>query len=126
MANKRFYFLGAMGIVFAGIMFLLGFKMGKNKNYMQFLGLRFGSLVMGVSSLDAIQSGDIDSVESKIRLQCYIDAIILLENEHWENDSLLSIYTGDLWETKQKNNSINASATEKRFDQIMRQKLKIK
>ena len=87
--------------------------------------LRFGALVMGISLLEDIQKDEISSAERKIRLHCYLKAWMLLENERGKYDNLLSVYARELWDAKQKTNSENDTVTEKRFDQIVRQRLAV-
>ena len=92
-------FIAMSGIVLGTVFYALGYEMGRRKEHIRRTGVQnFAWLIHGIGALNDIQAGDFSSVEKRIRLQSYIEAMKLMETEYWKDHYLVQSFSKELFE----------------------------
>jgi hypothetical protein len=70
------------GVLFGAVFGYLGYQAGNRRA----LGLQRGALVGSLDALERIRAGDIARGTALAEQQCFMSAVLLLEDEHYQSD----------------------------------------
>lgn len=87
------------------------------------LGLQKGTLVGTLSALEDIRRGDIQGATKRIESLCFMSAVVLMADEHYQSDFSVRTFTPTLVSYRQsyRTNQADWTPTEQRLENLLTQ-----